>query len=87
MGLQAENFQRCKRTWFQQEPEPVPSIAVMHEIAACPSSPMLIDESSALPSPTSSLLQSVIFLVFSRDASPCMPDVVLNYCTFRATVL
>ena len=52
MGLQAENFQRCKRTWFQQEPEPVPSASGLSEVAAWPPSP-IADDPSALPPPTS----------------------------------
>ena len=33
------------------------------------------------------LLQSVTLLACSLDASPCMPAVVLYYCTFQGTVL
>ena len=34
-----------------------------------------------------SFLLSVTLLASSLDASPCMPGVVLNYCTFQGTVL
>ena len=46
-------LKRIDRTEFSQEPEPVPSAAGVSEIAACPLSPVAND-SSALPSPTSS---------------------------------
>ena len=53
------------------------------EIAACPQSPTA-DNPSGLPSPTSSLLQSVTLLACSLYASPCMSAVVPYYCTFQA---
>ena len=46
-------FKRVDRTESSKEPEPVPSMSGMSEIAACPPSP-IADDPSALPSPTSS---------------------------------
>ena len=78
------NFQRCKRASdSSKEPEPVPSMSGVSEIAACPQSPTA-DNPSGLPSPTSSLLQSVTLLACSLYASPCMSAVVPYYCTFQA---
>ena len=34
-----------------------------------------------------SLLQSVTLLACSLNASPCMPAIILHYCTFQGTVL
>ena len=68
-------LKRIDRTEFSQEPEPVPSAAGVSEIAACPLSPVAND-SSALPSPTSSLP-----LLFSPVHS--IPELIcqLFYCT------
>ena len=44
---------RVDRIESNKEPEPVPSTSGISEIAACPPSP-IADDSSALPSPTSS---------------------------------
>ena len=46
-------FKRVDRIESSKEPEPVPSMSGMSEIAACPPSP-IADDPSALPSPTSS---------------------------------
>ena len=46
-------FKRVHRTESSKEPEPVPSMSGVSEIEACPLSP-IADDSSALPSPTSS---------------------------------
>ena len=63
----------------------MPSMSGVNDIAACPLSP-IADYPSALPSPMSSV-SSVTLLACSLDASPCMPAVVLFYCTFQGTVL
>ena len=64
-NLQVANFQRCEhasldhflkrvdRIESSKEPEHVPSMSGMSEIAACPLSP-IADYPSALPFPTSS---------------------------------
>ena len=57
----------------------------MSEIAACPLSPFA-NNPSALPSPTSSLLQSGTPFSWSFDASPCMPTVVLYYYTLQGAM-
>ena len=46
-------FKRVDRIESSKEPEPVPSMSGMSEIAACPLSP-IADDPSPLPSPTSS---------------------------------
>ncbi|XP_060154126.1 protein FAM162A isoform X1 [Globicephala melas] len=46
-------FKRVDRIESSKEPEPVPSMSGMSEIAACPPSP-IADDPSALPFPTSS---------------------------------
>ena len=46
-------FKRVHRIESSKEPEPVPSTSGMSEIAACTPSP-IVDDPSALPSPTSS---------------------------------
>ena len=46
-------FKRADRIESSKEPEPVPSMSGVSEIAACPPSPIAYDP-SALPSPTSS---------------------------------
>ena len=67
MNLQVANFQRCEcattqtsldpvfmrvdRIESSKEPEPVPSMCGMSEIAACPPSP-IADDLLALPSPS-----------------------------------
>ncbi|KAJ8781183.1 hypothetical protein J1605_011167 [Eschrichtius robustus] len=50
-------FKRVDRIESSKEPEPVPSTSGVSEIAACFPSP-IADNSSALPSPTSSLSSS-----------------------------
>ena len=79
-------FKRVDRIESSKEPEPVPSTSGTSEIAACPPPP-IADDPSALPSHLLSLLQSITLLACSLDASPCMPAVVLYYCTFQGTVL
>ena len=79
-------FKRVDRIESSKEPEPVPSTSGMSAISACPPSP-IADDPSALPPPTSSPFQSVTLLACSLDASPCMPAVVLHYCTFQGTGL
>ena len=71
---------------FSKEVEPVPSTAVVSEIAACPSSPNA-DHPSAPPPPTSFLFQSIALLACSLDVSPCMLAAVLFYCTIQGTLL
>ena len=52
MNLQVMKFQRFTHvSGSSKEPEPVPSISGMSEIAACPPSP-IADDLSALPSVT-----------------------------------
>ena len=46
-------IKRVDRIESSKEPEPVPLVSGMSEVAACPPSP-IADDSSALPSPTSS---------------------------------
>ena len=46
-------FKRVNRIESKEEPEPVPSMSGVSEIAACPLSPVA-DDPSALQSPTSS---------------------------------
>ena len=46
-------IRRVDRIESSKEPEPVPSMSGVSEIAACPPSP-IVDDPSALPSPTSS---------------------------------
>ena len=46
-------FKRVDGIESSKEPEPVPSTSGVHELAACPPSP-IADDPSALPSPTSS---------------------------------
>ena len=77
-------FRRVDIIEYSKEPEPMPSVSGMSEIAACPLSP-IADDPSALPSPTSSPYSSL--LACSLDASPCMPAVALHYCTFQGMVL
>ena len=50
-------FKRVDRIEFSKEPEPVPSMSGVNQIAACPLSP-IADDPLALPSPTSSLSSS-----------------------------
>ena len=58
MHLQVANFQRWEHApGSNKEPELVPSTSGKSEIAVCPPSP-IADNSSALPSPTSSLSSS-----------------------------
>ena len=72
-NLRVVNFQRHKHTsGFSQKPEPVLLMSGATGTAACPLSPIAGDP-SALPPPTSSLLQSVTPLV----CSVCQ----LLYCT------
>ena len=56
-------FKRGDRTESSKEPEPVPSASGVTEIEACPLSP-IVDDPSALPSPTSppSLLSSAVYV-------------------------
>ena len=78
------------RAESSKEPEPVPSVSSVSDIAACP--PLFADDPSALPSPTLSLLQSVTLLACPLDASPSVPGAArcctvllyfLRYCTVR----
>ena len=76
-------FKRVDRIEFR--PKPVPTTSGVSETAACPPSP-IADGPSAPSSPFTLCPQSVTLLVFSLDASPCMPVVVLyfsRYCTVR----
>ena len=68
-----------------KEPETVPSASGMSDIAACPLSP-IADGPSTLqsPSPLPPPLR-VTLLACTLNASPWMPAVVLNYCTFQGT--
>ena len=87
MKLQLEDFQRRTRaSGSSKGPEPVSSTADVSESAACPLSP-IAGPPSALPSPTSPLLQSVTLLACSLGANHCMLAVVLNYCAFQGTVV
>lgn len=80
-------FKRVDRIESSNEPEPVPSTPSVSETAACPPSPAA-DNPSASPSSTPLLpLVGNPSCLSSLDASPCMPGVVLNYCTFQGTVL
>ena len=56
----------------------------LSETAAGPSSP-IADHSSALSSPPP-ILQSVILIACSFDASPCVPAVALYYWTFQGPI-
>ena len=64
----------------------MPSTSDINDIAACPLS-STADSPSALPSPSSSLLQSVTLLACSLNAHPYMLAIVLYYCTLQGTVL
>ena len=75
--LQVANFQRCKR---------VPSKSGVSETAACPPSPTAGSFRST-KFHLLSLLQSVTLLAWLLDARPCVPAVILYYCTFQGTVL
>ena len=58
----------------------------MNETAACPPSPIVVDDASALPFPTSSPSSSVPLLAWSLDANSCVPNLVMylsRYCTLR----
>ena len=62
----------------------VPSSPGMSDIAACLPSPAA-DDSSALSSPPS--LPPPVLLACSLNASPCVPTIVLYYCTSQGTKL
>ena len=79
-------FKRVDRTESSKEPELVPSMSGMSEIAACPVSYCWGSFSSTI-SHLPSLFWSVTLLACSLDASACMPVVVLYYCTFQGAVL
>ena len=77
-SLQDVNFQKCEHaTPSGKEPEPMPSVSGMSEVAACRLSP-IADDPSALSSPTSSPTSSVTLSVCSLDAR-CSSQ--LLYCT------
>ena len=78
-NLNVVSFQRCERaSCSSKEPEPVPSMSGVSEIAACSLS-HIADDPSALPSPTSSSSsnQSLFLPVRSMPAPVCQ----LLYCT------
>ena len=79
-------FGRIDRIGSSKEPEPVPLLLSMSEIAACPPSPFA--DSPAALSPTSSPYYSpVTLLADALDASPCMSAVCTVLCTCQAAVL
>ena len=84
-------FKRVDRIESSKEQESVPSTSGVSEIAACPlfptaDNPLALPPIS-IPSHLLSLLQSVTLFACSLNVSPCMPAVVLYYCTFQGTVL
>ena len=74
-------FKRVDRIESSKEPEPVPSTSGVREMAACPPSLIvtIVDDPSALPSPTSSpsSSQQLFLPVHSMPAPVCQP----SYCT------
>ena len=78
-------FKRVDRTKPSKEPGPVPSTSGVSEIAACPPSPITGDP-SAVPS-LPPLPPASGTLACSLDASPCVPAVVLYFCTFQGIIL
>ena len=83
--ISLDRFSKKVRVEPSKEPEAVPSTSGMREIAAYPLVPIAADP-LALPSPTSSLLQSVTLLAGLLNASPCIPAGVLYYCIFQGTI-
>ena len=81
MNIEVTRFQRCKHaSGSSKEPEPVSLMSgVMKSLPT-------LSFSSTI-SHFLSLLQSVTLLACSLDASPCMPTVVLYYCTYKIRVL
>ena len=79
-------LKRLYRIESSKEPEPVPRMPGVSEIAACPPSPF-VEDFLVLPSSTSSPYLSITLPACSLNASPCMPAVVLYYCLFQGTVL
>ena len=79
-------IKRIGRIESSMEPDPVPSASGMSEIAVCLHLLFRWSFSSTI-SHLLSLLQVVILLACSPDARPCMPTVVLYYCTFQGAVL
>ena len=77
-------FKRVDRIESSKEPEPVPSTSGVSEAAACPPPPTTADPSALdhLPPPLPSPVSSSSF----HSASPCVPAVILYYCTFQGTV-
>ena len=71
-NLQVAKFKRCKCVF------PCPIMEDTSETAAYPLSP-IADNTAVLQFPT--------FLVYSLDASPCMPIFTLFYHTFQGTLL
>ena len=71
---------KVDRIEASKEPEPVPAMSGMSEIAVCPPSPVA-DDPSALPSPTPlSPPVSDSSCMFPQPASVCL---VLYHCTFQ----
>ena len=75
MKLQVVNFQKMQMC--------IPAMWGMSDLVACPPSPVCWPSFGSTISHFLSLLQSVTLLACWLDASPCMPAVVLCYCTVR----
>lgn len=63
----------------------MPSVSSMSEIAAALRA--AAGDRSALPSLTAAASLSVTLVARLLSARPCVPAVVLYYCTFQGTVL
>ena len=70
-----------------KEPEPVPATPGMSETAVCSPSILQMDPSTLLSPTLSPSSSQYLLLAFLLNRSPCMPDVVMPYCTFQGTIL
>ena len=92
MNLQVVNFQRCKcASGSSKEPEPVPSMSGVSEIAACPLSPIvmilqLYHLPPPLPLPVSN--SSCLFTRCQPPYASCCTVLLYfsRYCTVRLTM-
>ena len=86
-GLSGLFFQESRWNWIQQGSRTC-TISVRHEWnCSLPSVSYCWRSFSSAISHLPSLLQTVTLLARPLDASPCVPAIVLYYCTFQGTAL
>ena len=79
-------FKRADRIESSKEPEPVPSTSCVSDTVACPPSPPIADDPSALLSPLPPPVSNSLFVhLMPAPVCPCM--YVLYYYTFQRAIL